>query len=240
MMPFLSCSGHDRRRLDKSPDTAAGTRVMARVWISLALLITVCWSGCGWADSHSAKLKNIKAAFVLNIAKFVSWPEEVYLQRPGKLLICHYQEDFLGTGFETIRRRQVGGRRLLSQRRQSLSNSGDCDILLVPEQQLKRLGEEAAQGFGRPVLIIADLTLREAEGVAHPGVMLALVRDGARIGFEVNLRAVNRAGLQLSSQLLKLASIVHDEYMIEAYKEEPLMRDRSKRSSFGQQLMGSP
>lgn len=240
MMTFSSFPGHDCHRFDILPDAVAGARVMARVWISLALLITVCWSGCGWADSHSAKLKNIKAAFVLNIAKFVSWPEEVYRQRPETLLICHYQNDFLGRGFESIRRRRVGGRRLLSQRRQSLSNSGDCDILLVPEQRLKRLGEEAAQGFVRPVLIIADLTLREAEGVAHPGIMLALVRDGARIGFEVNLRAVNRAGLQLSSQLLKLASIVHDNYMIEAYTEEPLMKDQSMRNSFSEQLMGSP
>jgi hypothetical protein len=173
------------------------------------VLFSIC-AQVSYADTQSDKLRHVKAAFVLNIAKFVSWPAEVYQARPEQLLMCHYQGDFLGKGFETIRERKVGGRQLLSQPRQSLVDSSECDILLVPEEQLPALSEEAALGFDQPVLTIVDLTSREAEGIAHPGILLALVRDGARIGFEVNLSAVNRTGLQLSSQLLKLANIVRD------------------------------
>ena len=43
---------------------------------------------------------------------------------------------------------------------------------------------------GRPILTVAD-----AEGFARAGVMVGLVRTGARVGFEVNLASTREAGL---------------------------------------------
>ena len=41
--------------------------------------------------------------------------------------------------------------------------------------------------------------------------MINFTRRGSRLGFEINRGAVRRAGLDLSSQLLKLAKLVPDE-----------------------------
>jgi hypothetical protein len=41
--------------------------------------------------------------------------------------------------------------------------------------------------------------------------MINFTRRGARLGFAINRGAVSRAGLSLSSQLLKLAELVPDD-----------------------------
>ena len=180
-----------------------------RLACSLLFALTTLSAPATWAEDQGGKLRHIKAAFVLNIAKFVTWPQEVYQQRPSTLQLCHYRRDALGSAYDSIRQRKVDGRQLNASLRQDLHTSDSCDILLVPAQELDLLARETAQGFQKPVLTIADLTSQEAQGIAYPGVLLALVRDGTRIGFEINLEATHRRGLQFSSQLLKLAKIVN-------------------------------
>jgi hypothetical protein len=55
------------------------------------------------------------------------------------------------------------------------------------------------------------LTVGDAEGFAQHGGMINFTRRGARLGFAINRGAVSRAGLSLSSQLLKLAELVPDD-----------------------------
>jgi hypothetical protein len=62
----------------------------------------------------------------------------------------------------------------------------------------------------RPLLIIADQTDTDAPGKPLRNVMVTLVRNGSRIGFEINLGKTLQAGLKMSSKLLKLATIVDD------------------------------
>ena len=68
---------------------------------------------------------------------------------------------------------------------------------------------ELDEPLERPLLTVADLTLEShpEEGHRHP-VMVTLVRAGTRIGFEVSLQQVRRAGLRMSAELLKLARIL--------------------------------
>lgn len=163
------------------------------------------------ADVDAAKLKQVKAAFVLNIAKFVTWPQAVYQQRPQQLMLCHYQQNTLGEAVGIIEGKSVEGRRLSKKTVDNLPQSGSCDILLVPTAALAELEGEAQDGFDKPVLTIADLTDRRGVGQAHKGVLVALVRKGSSIGFEVNLQQAQKRGLKVSSELLKLATIVGGE-----------------------------
>ena len=60
----------------------------------------------------------------------------------------------------------------------------------------------------QPILTILDLTADNQGGKAYAGIMVALVRKGSKIGFEINLDEVHGAGLRMSSELLKLATLV--------------------------------
>jgi len=181
-------------------------------WAALALVLpVVLFSPETVADSDTDRLKQIKAAFVLNIAKFVTWPEKVYQQRPQQLMVCHYQYNALGEAFGIIDGKVVEGRRLSKKTVGNLPESVNCDILLVPTEALAELENEAQVGFDKPVLTIADMTDRRGVGQAHNGVLVALVRKNSSIGFEVNLQQAQKNGLKVSSELLKLATIVGGE-----------------------------
>lgn len=157
----------------------------------------------------------VKAAVVLNIAKFVQWPVAVVQMRENHLTLCYFREDVLGQAYDTIHDRRVGGREL--QRR--LVNDGDemasCDLLVLSEQGVEQLAEAALISPATPLLVIADFTHRKTServvGRPYPGVHVALVRRGSKIGFEINLSAAHEAGLKVSSRLLRLARIVGDE-----------------------------
>lgn len=154
------------------------------------------------------KLRLVKAAFVLNIAKFVTWPKQVYVARPDTLNLCHYREDALAEAYEIIRGRRVGTRQLQATVVNDLSGSEACDLILVPASELNSVQQDALSGFDIPALVIADLTSDEGQGVAYDGVAVSLVRRGNRMGFEINLQEAKRLGFTMSSELLKLANIV--------------------------------
>ena len=58
----------------------------------------------------------------------------------------------------------------------------------------------------KAILIISD-----SEGLARKGTAINFVIIDDRLKFEMNLKAIQDAGLRISSQLLKLAIPVDDE-----------------------------
>ncbi len=58
---------------------------------------------------------------------------------------------------------------------------------------------------------MSTLIVGDVAGFARRGGMVNLTKKGNRLRFEINRRAVESAGLRLSSQLLKLANLIEDE-----------------------------
>ena len=52
------------------------------------------------------------------------------------------------------------------------------------------------------------LTVGETDGFARQGGTIGFTMEGDRVRFEINTRAAQRAGLEISSRLLRLASRV--------------------------------
>jgi len=80
---------------------------------------------------------------------------------------------------------------------------GECDLLFICASERPRLAAILAQVKGRAVLTVAD-----SDGFARTGVMVAMVRSGARVDFEVNLAPVREAGLRMAPGFLQLAHLV--------------------------------
>ncbi len=55
------------------------------------------------------------------------------------------------------------------------------------------------------------LTVSDMEQFAEHGGMIALTVEDQKVRFSVNIAAVERSGLKMGSQLLKLARIVTDK-----------------------------
>lgn len=161
------------------------------------------------AETENARIDRVKAAFILNIARFVTWPDEALKNQHDQLLLCLYRRNPWDGAIETIEGKMVNGRALRINLVKSLAQSQPCNILLIGLDEIRHFDEESRQAADRPLLTIADLTDADLPPPRQPA-LVTLVRNGARIGFEINLAKARRAGLQMSSNLLKLAKIVGD------------------------------
>jgi hypothetical protein len=191
--------------LCRSPRTAYINK-----WYRGAALALLCSVLPAMATAQTPVLKKVKAAFVFNLAKFVSWPDAALAARPDQLLVCFYREDFLGSGFAQIEGKSVQGRLLQRTVIADLNAAGGCDIVLLRGADLAAFQTEQSQLPLLPLLTIADLTAAPDTGIGHRAVAMNLVRRGASISFEVNINGVTERDLGVSSELLKLADIVRE------------------------------
>ncbi|WP_345427888.1 YfiR family protein [Halioxenophilus aromaticivorans] len=157
--------------------------------------------------AEDPKQQVVKAAFVFNIAKFVSWPATN--QSTNQLRICSYNTSPLGTGGELLKRRKFHGKPVVLATLEQWEGINRCTILLVSADNLTRFESDRLTAEPKSTLVIADFTQHDdLAGVAYEGVHVSLVRKGTRIGFEINLTGLEESGLKVSSELLKLADIV--------------------------------
>jgi hypothetical protein len=140
----------------------------------------------------------VKAAFLFNFAKYVEWPEGTFAGPADRIVLCVLGENPFGTLLENVvKDKKVNGRELAL--RETKSTAG-CHVVFIAASERERLDEILGRLADRPVLTVSD-----AESVADRGVILGLTLRENRVRFEVNLIAARRAGVKLSSQLLKVA-----------------------------------
>ncbi len=180
--------------------------VICRIFLLTALLLPA-WS-IAQADS-TERAREVKAAFVLNIARFVYWPDQVFAEHPEEIHLCLYRDNLLGEALESIRNKRAVGRDLAITEVDRLGETGSCNILLVPAEQLEHFRQDPDQMPEHPLLTITDGT---AASIDTDGIQIILVRRQTRIGFDIDQTRVRQSGLRLSSELLKLGRIVHSSH----------------------------
>ena len=144
----------------------------------------------------------VKAAFLYNFARFVEWPEED--QAGPTFTICIVGEDPFGEAFESIEGRQVRGRTLVVDRRPELGGQA-CDMLFISSSERRRMGAILAALEARPIL-----TVSEVDGFGSQGGMINFVLEQREVRFEISIEAVERAGLEMSAKLLRVARVAKD------------------------------
>ena len=159
------------------------------------------------AVSQPADEYQVKAAFILNFARFTEWPESS--AQPGSTFVLGVIADdpFSEVLKEFVAAETIAGQPIEIRR---LSNAGDaaeqCHLLFVGSLPERRLAEVLMALHDTNVLTVGDT----AEFAQHGGV-IALVKEDAKIRFVINVDAANRSDLRLSSKLLSLARVIHDD-----------------------------
>jgi hypothetical protein len=145
---------------------------------------------------------DVKAAYVYNFAKFAEWPE---FAPNDPIILCVLDDPQLAMALSVMTRGQHIGAHRLEVRTVGSVDGQACHILYVST----RAGELA------PIFQVLrgtpTLTVGDTQGFAASGGMIELFADGDRMRFAVNVAAVQRSALKLSSRLLGLARIVKDD-----------------------------
>ena len=136
----------------------------------------------------------VKAAYLYNFVRFVEWPPAA---ADGPVEICVVRPNPFGDVLvETLRGERLDGRPVVP--RLVDAPEPGCQVVFVPA------GSAAAPAI-RAVQSTPTLTVGESPDFIRQGGIVNFVRDGANVRFEIDETAARRAGLRISSRLLRLA-----------------------------------
>jgi len=150
------------------------------------------------AQSLSSREYEIKAAYLYNFIKYVDWPSS-----GDTITIGVLGGNPFGTALAPLDGKIVKGRRLLIKEVASLRDAQKCQIIFVSSSEKSRLQEIFENLKSARVL-----TVGETQGFASSGGIINFVEENNKVRFEINADAARRTGLNISSELLKLAKLV--------------------------------
>jgi hypothetical protein len=170
-----------------------------RFWLGAFLVALLLAHTAIRADT--GEVDAIKAGFILNFSKYTAWPAAAL--DGHDLLICGLSEQSLSGKLESLRGRRILGREIQVRVPTRPSEWTSCQVLFIAAEERHRLGMVLRVLVQAPVLTVSD-----APEFAEDGGMIGLKPRAGRLRFDINQGAARRAGLVLSSQLLKLADAV--------------------------------
>lgn len=149
----------------------------------------------------------IRVGFLYNFALFTEWPEGAFGASTAPFVFCVLGDDPFGPALDPVEGRTAKGRMIEVRRFDGLEDLDECHILFISSSERERLAD-VVEFLGSSSV----LTVGEMEDFAERGGIINLIITRNKLRFEINLEAGDRAGLQLSSQLLNLATdIISDE-----------------------------
>jgi YfiR/HmsC-like len=166
-------------------------RCSAVVLLSSALL---------WAQAPRPSESQVKAAYLYNFGKFVTWPSD-RAATSEVFYICVLGKDPFGSVLdETVNGERIDGKKIGVLRISRVQEAGSCNILFVSSSEEKRLPTIILEAQRVHVLTVSDIP-----HFAERGGTIGLVNHEDRIRFEVNRTRAEECHLGLSSELLKVA-----------------------------------
>jgi hypothetical protein len=142
----------------------------------------------------------VEAAYLSNFGRFVEWPARAGTATDS-FHVCVLGQDPFGPLLDAaLKGETIGNAPMAAKRISGPEEAGGCRILFVSSSKDSQLNAILAALRTSNILTVADMP-----GFTRRGGMIQFVLEGNRVRFEINLAAAQRAGLTLSSELLKVA-----------------------------------
>ncbi|MBZ5695847.1 MAG: YfiR family protein [Acidobacteriia bacterium] len=146
----------------------------------------------------------VKAAYIYNFGRFVTWPANATAEQDGSFAICVLGKDPFGPVLDsTLAGESLDGKPVAIRRLQKPQDAPGCRILFINSTEENHLHEILTALDDEAILTVSDMP-----DFSRRGGMIQFVLDGERVRFEVNLARAENAKLTLSSELLKVAASV--------------------------------
>lgn len=154
---------------------------------------------------EQAREADVKAAFLYNFTKYINWPPGAFEGTSDPFRICVVSDQQFTRSVGTLVAGETAHGRPLEVTVPRRSDLRRCHILFVGRNEAERAVGMLAATSGRAVL-----TVGETPGFLDQGGAVLFEVENNRVRFDINLGAATRAGLTVSSKLVRVARHVRE------------------------------
>lgn len=176
--------------------------------ISVLILLAAAEPGAGPFEQSPGRTEapeyEVKAALLFNFLRFVEWPSKAFDKETSPFVIGILGEDPFTKEelLKAVQDKMVNKRKI--EIRKPPHDLDKCHLLFIPKTENGRLTEVLKEFQGRPVL-----TVCETDGAAQQGATLNILIKDKKTILELNIQAVESAGLRVDSPLRVLCTQVN-------------------------------
>lgn len=142
----------------------------------------------------------LKAAYLYNFAKFIHWPEYVFVNKTSPLVIGVLGASPLYEELIPLAARTVRNRPITVEYFATLDTVQHCHLLYISPSVSGSLQSVLKNLHSTPIITVGD-----DRAFAESGGTIQFVTKRGRLRFIVNLETAQANGIKIDSQLLSLA-----------------------------------
>jgi hypothetical protein len=162
---------------------------------------------CGHLQSTNAQTHyteyELKAGYLINFAKFISWPTT-----PKEVIIGVLGPDPFGNILEEMTNTTaIGDKKWSIEHYKNTSEIKNCHILFVSKSYTGSIIGVTAFTKDKAILTVGD----EINGFCQKSGVVNFLPKGENKLFEINLEVASKNCLRINIELLRLASVVGDK-----------------------------
>lgn len=197
---MLTCRTNAFRGISHGRGTCRYQRLL--LWFAS---VTAAWALMGIPSVQGQHAKpteyEVKATYLYNFSRFVEWPAQGVQVEGDTFAICVLGDNPFGPALNaTVAQETIAGKSVVAKQISTPQDAVNCRVLFISSSEAKRLKEILTNLGAASVLTVSDLPR-----FTQRGGMVQFVLEGDRVRFEVNSAIAARAGLTMSSELLKVA-----------------------------------
>jgi hypothetical protein len=144
-----------------------------------------------------------KSVLALNLARYSEWPKDVFKGNTVTVNLCLLGSEVVQQAFTMVDKKHISNKILSVLNINDSKQLQDCQLLYI-SADTDKVNQLLTDSYAHHIL-----TIGETDDFLAKGGMVYLEMADAKINLNVNLGATQKAGLQISARVLKLATIIN-------------------------------
>lgn len=178
----------------------------AKAIASIALAVLGAYGAMSPAVAQSRTIDEVMAAFIYQFTNYVEWPETAFESETSPLYICVVGNETMYDHLSKLTQGKKFNERPIELRQfETVDEVESCHLLFVSAEALE---ESEALPAAHELI---TLTIGDSKTFTRKGGVIRLFESQSKVRIEINIDAARRGEFKISSKLLALAEIVHDE-----------------------------
>lgn len=172
---------------------------MMAAFVKMTLLMC-CFCGPAQADGNLEY--KVKAAYLYNFTKFISWPE----RNTATFNICIIGNNPFGNLLDALETKTALDKPIRLLRLDTVKQAKDCHIAYLDITDNRE--NISIPGVLTIASLTKTLTVSSQPFFAEQGGMIGFVIEDEKVKLHINLKALKQSGLGISAKLIEVATLV--------------------------------